>query len=157
MAKYVLDTNFFILMREYYPEVFPSLWGRMDDLAGNEIITSIDEVEKELRNFGGEQGHLLFWMQEYQHLFERPSVAIQEKMPEVMSAIRKDILEKKMAEEKPWADPIIIAKGFALSATVVTREKRKGGYLRQIPDICDHFGIRCITAREFMVEQGWRF
>ena len=77
---------------------------------------------------------------------------------------RKDILKNKNI-----ADPYLIAKAMSLKDSdketcLVTNElhareygpgKNKG--LIKIPDICDYFGIRCISVQEFMVEMKWEF
>lgn len=48
---YVFDTNAFIVLKNFYPDTFPSLWSRMEDLIANEKIVSVREVFNELHNY----------------------------------------------------------------------------------------------------------
>lgn len=52
MPSYLLDSNFFInAHRVYYPfDVVPSFWLRVQDLATQGVICSIDKVATEIRN-----------------------------------------------------------------------------------------------------------
>ena len=45
---YVVDTNSFRVMGNYYPETFPTFWGHLGTLAESGRLVSVREVLKEL-------------------------------------------------------------------------------------------------------------
>ena len=46
---YVLDTGFFVLSRDYYPDTFSSFWVELDKLIMSQDISSVDEVKDEIK------------------------------------------------------------------------------------------------------------
>ena len=171
---YVLDTGFFILIRGYYPDTFPSFWEKISEMASceNETlfqrtdingISSVYEVKEEIKSYGGKQKHLLDWINVHKYIFKRPSEEEQSRVRDIMTRFSEAIPEKKQLLGGFWADPFIIARAWHLGATVVTREhslKNKDGEVEKfvkIPDICDILKIRCISPQKFMIEQEWKF
>ena len=57
---------------------------------------------------------------------------------------------------KHVADPFVIARAKILSACVVTQEKKTDNAAK-IPNVCEHFGIRCIDLEGFMKKENWTF
>ena len=57
---------------------------------------------------------------------------------------------------KPVADPFVIARAKISGACVVTQEKKTDNAAK-IPNVCDHFGIRCINLEGFMEKESWKF
>jgi hypothetical protein len=47
---YVVDTNSFSVLKNYYPNSFPSLWQNLDQLANDGTLLSVREVLNELQN-----------------------------------------------------------------------------------------------------------
>lgn len=164
---YVLDTGFFILSRDYYPETFPSFWENLDKLVDLQKLSSVSEVEKELNNYGGKQQHLLQWIRKNKNIFTKPSIQEQQKVREIFSISNfKNLIKKKeLPEGKAFADPFVIAEAMTIQeGIVVTRENPAGkdskGNIQgspKIPDVCKHFGIRCLNPQQFMEEQNWKF
>ena len=171
---YILDTRFFVLMRNYYPDTFPSFWEKIDDMASHEEknlfrqtdineVSSVYEVKREIGDYGGEQKHLWKWINDHKFIFTRPSKEEQERVRDIMTRFPEAIPEKKQLLGGFWADPFIIARAWHLGATVVTGEqslrnkKGKVNKLVKIPDICDILEIRCISPEIFMAEQKWKF
>ncbi len=54
------------------------------------------------------------------------------------------------------ADPFVIAKAAVAERTVVTMEQRQPNAVK-IPNICEHFGIPCMTLEDFMETEDWEF
>lgn len=54
------------------------------------------------------------------------------------------------------ADPFVIAKAGVEGHTVVTMELFKPNAAK-IPNICQHFTVKCLTLEGFMEEEGWEF
>jgi len=48
---YVFDTSAFIILKNFYPDNFPSLWSRMEDFIEAGRIISVREVFNELHNY----------------------------------------------------------------------------------------------------------
>ncbi len=167
MAHYVLDTGFFILSRDYYPDVFPTFWERMNDVVKEGVISSVHEVKKELERYGGEQKHLVKWIKDNSNIFTKPDEKEQNNMKNIFEdEYAQGLISKnKMLEGGPFADPLVIAKAMSSPmVTVVTRElpalKNKRGKAQgapKIPDICNNLNINCITPEQFMQEQNWKF
>ncbi|MGZ5456311.1 MAG: DUF4411 family protein [Thermoanaerobaculia bacterium] len=57
---------------------------------------------------------------------------------------------------KPAADPFVIAAAKVLGGTVVSEETKKPNAAR-IPNVCEHFGIPCLSVEGFLAAKGWRF
>ena len=164
---YVLDTRFFIVSREYYPTVFRSFWSKLDELVSLGTISSVSEVAREIENYGGKQEHLLMWTKQNKHIFTTPSEAEQDNVRKIFSVpnFTNLISKRNMLEGNPSADPFLIAKAMTKKDSIVvsgekpanqdSRRNMQGSY--KIPDVCEHFGVRCITPRQFMEEQEWSF
>jgi hypothetical protein len=54
------------------------------------------------------------------------------------------------------ADAFIIARAVVEDRTVVTMEIFKANAAK-IPNICGHFGVRCMTLEQFMEVENWQF
>lgn len=161
--QYILDTGFFVLARDYYPETFPSFWEKLDQAVEKHIVSSVKEVKKEIEKYGGGQDHLLQWIKMHD-IFPNPSKEEQESLIEIMKRFPQALPRRKQSDNAPWADPFVIAKAWQSSATVVTREqpdKLRDIYpnnpIVKIPDICQTLGVRWMPPQEFMQEQDWSF
>ncbi len=164
---YVLDTGFFRISRDYYPTVFLSFWGKLDKLVSLEAISSVSEVEKEIKNYGGEQEHLLQWTKRNRHIFTAPSEEQQNNVRKIfrVSNFTNLISKRSMLEGKPSADPFLIAKAMTKKSGILVSDEKpakqdsrgniQGSY--KIPDVCNYCGVRCITPQQFMEEQEWSF
>jgi len=53
------------------------------------------------------------------------------------------------------ADPFVIALAITDRCTVVTQEGRKN--IHSIPNVCDHYGVDCVSLFEFFREQKWEY
>ena len=163
---YILDTGFFVLSRDYYPDTFSSFWVELDKLATSQNISSVDEVKDEITKYGGGQIHLLEWIGKHRYIFTKPTLDEQLNVRKILQTRNfKNILSKKeILKGGPFADPFVIAKAMTVDGIVVTKEKpaltnKKGEILGtpKIPDICQHFSVSWLPPSEFMQIQGWNF
>jgi predicted nucleic acid-binding protein len=75
----------------------------------------------------------------------------------------KDVLRvfPSLIDEKktiPDADPFVVALALAKGWKVVTSENPGGTSPRKrIPDVCEHFSIKCLSLLEFFREKQWNF
>ena len=157
--SYVFDTNSFRELERFYPNVFKSVWVKLDRLVEKGKILSTREVwnEMERRDF---PQHLREWLESKgrDKIFTTPT-------PEELLFVR-DILSikqfqsvienKKLLMGIPVADPFVVACAKTRKGTVVTEEKYKP-QSSKVPNICEHFGIPCISVEGFMREQKWEF
>lgn len=154
---YVFDTSSFSELKHIYPGIFKSLWNDLDELVSDGSLISTKEVWNELGN-GSPVKHVNDWLKERKHIFKTPSVEEMRFVGEIFRVAHFQALIGKQQTLKgtPIADPFVIACAKVHGGTVVTEEKYKPGAAR-IPNVCEHFGIGCITLEQFMEAQGWNF
>jgi len=63
---------------------------------------------------------------------------------------------KQRLQGKAVADPFVIASAGEKEWCVVTEEQLKPNAAK-IPNVCQHFGVRCTNLEGFMHESGWSF
>ena len=154
--KYVFDSDALIdLFNNFYPERFPSLWVKFDELVRDGTIISVREVYNEIEGYGD---RLPQWVKKEKDFFQQPSteelafVGKIFKVPHFQSLIR----EKARIQGKPVADPFVIAKAKALNGCVITQEKHMPN-APKIPNVCEHFKIDCTNLEGFMKKENWKF
>jgi len=155
--SYVFDNGpFSSLFRNYYPSVFPTLWGNFDALITLGGIVSVREVAREINN--GPIPTLRDWAKDHPNVFHLPTPDEASFVTEIyrVGHFRQNIEAQKVLKGGLVADPFVIAKAKIEGKTVVTTEKFKPNAVK-IPNICQHFGIRCLTPQEFMEAEGWTF
>lgn len=154
---YVFDNSpLSTLFKNYYRRRFPSLWQRFDDLVDNGDIISTREVLREIED--GPIESLREWAARNSELFTTPN-AEEGAFVTRIYAIRhfqNNIERQKILKGGKNADPFVIAKAAVTEGTVVTMEQLRPNAVK-IPNICDHFDIRCMTLEDFMETEGWQF
>ncbi len=153
---YVFDSNSFSEMSPYFPDIFPAFWAKFELALANGEILSTREVLLELTD--GPQNHILEWCNNNKSIFEVPNNAELEFVNKIFSInhFRQLISNKSILRGTPVADPFVIARAAILSGTVVSEESYKPN-ASKIPNLCQHFGIRCIKLGDFLRENGWAF
>ena len=155
---YVFDTSAFSrLFRNYYPDIFSSLWRLFDQLVDNGRITSTREVKRELQD--GPVTEAREWANKNSALFPMPTVDEAQFVRKILEDFQRNIGHKKLLKGGKNADPFVIARAKILSATVVTLESESEQNTKsaKIPNICKHFKIPCISLEEFMKRENWSF
>jgi len=155
--KYVFDSDSLInLFRHYYPERFPTLWEQFDALVLKGKLISVREVFNEI---GSSEDSLGTWAKEQKNiLFLESTVEELKFVSEIFQVLHFQAMIRKQErlKGKPVADPFVIARAKISGACVVTQEKKTENAAK-IPNVCDHFGIRCINLEGFMEEENWTF
>lgn len=154
---YVFDNSpLSALFRNYYRRRFPSLWRRFDDLVIDGNIVSTREVRRELED--GPDESLREWVAQNRELFTIPNAEEGAFVARiyVVPHFQQNIELQKLLRGGRNADPFVIAKAALTEGTVVTMERIRPNAAK-IPNICDHFGIPCMTLEEFMESEGWEF
>jgi hypothetical protein len=156
-VSYVFDTSPFSgLFRNYYRNVFRSLWQGFDALIDAGQILSTREVIREIN--GGPVESLRLWAADHKSLFPIPTPAEGAFVARIFRVrhFQNNIELKKLLKGGLVADPFVVARAAVAEATVVTMETLKPN-AADIPNICEHFQIPCITLEQFMETEGWSF
>lgn len=154
---YVFDNSpLSVLFRNYYRSRFPTLWDRFDGLIGDGRIVSTREVCREAED--GSIESLRDWAAQQQSLFHMPTAAEGAFVAGIYAVahFQQNIEQKKLLKGGRNADPFVIAKAATEGRSVVTMEQFKENGAK-IPNICDHFGIECLSLEQFMEREGWEF
>ncbi len=155
--SYVFDTSpLSALFKNYYRNRFPSLWARFDDLVQSGHMVSTREVLREIED--GAIESLRDWAAQNLPLFTVPTAAEGAFVTRIylVAHFQQNIEQQKILKGGRTADAFVIAKAAVEHGTVVTMEVLKPNAAK-IPNICAHFGVRCLSLEEFMEEEGWQF
>ncbi len=154
---YVFDTSSFVVLKNYYPNTFPTLWEQLNDLVDTGNIISVREVRTELGN-RSDSDVVDQWANNHKSIFLTPSPAEMQFVQQIFAIQHFQALIGRQAILKgtPIADPFVIAAAAIQVGTVVTEEKFKPNAAK-IPNVCQHFGINCINLEEFMSQENWSF
>ena len=138
-------------VRHYPPDVFPSIWARMDQAAISGQIFVIDEVAAELKRKDDE---IYKWVVARQSMIVSIDEDVQTKLAQLMKSFPRLVDTKK---NRSGCDPWVIALAQARSFAVVTAEKPSGSLVKpKIPDVCNELAIPCLEVVQFFREQKWR-
>jgi hypothetical protein len=155
--QYVFDTSAFIIIGHYYPDQFPTFWKRFSTAVDSGEIVSVREALNELSTKAS-RPWLGDWVKANSGIFQVPTAAETAFVGEIFRIPHFQMLVggKARLSGKPVADPFVIAAAKVLEGTVVSEETKKPNAAR-IPNVCEHFGIPCVTVEGFLAEKGWRF
>ncbi len=149
---YSVDTSALLdaWVRYYPPDVFGTLWERLDGLVGAGRLLAVDEVRRELKQ---KDDDLYRWVS------TRPAMIVALEEPLQRAAVQiintYPSLTSTRGVMSGSADPFVIALAQQRSLTVVTAERSRPGRPR-IPDVCRELHIPCITLVEMFRAEGWR-
>lgn len=151
--KYVLDSSALIDLKHHYPEIFPSLWNKLSELAENGNIISVKEAYNEV---SGRGDFISEWAEKYSTIFETPNQEEIEIVTGILSKHPELIKKESFSSGRPVADPFLIAKASVNNLILVTNET----YIpnaHKIPNICAEYGVHYINLKGFMEKEEWKF
>jgi len=155
---YVFDDNSLSnILNHYYPDRFPSFWAKYAEAISDEFLISVREVMFELRE--KYDINAIDQFTKYNPVFfSEPTFDELGFITRIYSVshFRQNLEKKKLLKGGSFADPFIIAKAYVVNGTVVTEEKYKDNAAK-IPNICKHFGIKCVNFEGFMQDIDWVF
>jgi len=151
---YCIDTSALInLWREpYAPDIFPGIRKDIEGLVrdGRLVAPSHVYAELEVRD-----DDLHDWAKAHKRMFRRLDEDDLWKVSRILRQFPTLIDAGKDTED---ADPFLIALAMDRGWCVVTSERSGGARGRpRIPNVCRHFGLRCIGLMDLFREQGWRY
>ena len=155
--NYVFDTSCFRVMDGYYREPFSTFWEKLNNQVAEGNVFSVNQVFQELQS-QNIRSHVQEWLEENKTAFKLPlaeeSLVVAEIF--VVPKFQESLKLKKRLTKGPFADPWVIAAGKIHKACVVT-EETKSPNSAKIPNICEHFGVKCVNLETFMRIHKWSF
>lgn len=152
---YVFDTNSIRQMFQFYPNRFKKLWDNINSLVEDGKIESVHEVFKELHKPKEVQ-----WKEANKGIFTKVTSQEAEFIKDIFATkgghFQACIRSEQLLKGMPVADPFIIAKAKINSGIVVT-EETYSQHASGIPNICEHFKIKCVNFELVMEIEGWEF
>ena len=154
---YCIDTSILIDLKRYPRDIF-AVWESFEDLIAKGLAIAPKQVREELRQWDDE---LYRWAVRHRKMFKPPTREQMKCVAEVLKGFPELAHSERRVEA---ADPFVIALAlaekreslFGEDYVVVTSEKPKPGR-KNIPNACDHLGLRCLTLFDFMRAEGWKF
>jgi len=154
---YVFDTSSFVVLKNFYPSRFPTLWKKIDQLVRAKRLVSTREVLNELESREGED-FILDWAKSRKQVFPIPTNEELQFVNRIFSVphFQSLIGQKSILKGSPVADPFVIGAAKVRDGFVVSEETKKPNAAK-IPNVCEHFDIECINVEGFMNKEGWAF
>lgn len=159
--RYFINTNSMILLRRTYsPEFFEPLWIELHSAISKKVISSTRINFEELRV--EEDDIFNEWKDSHREMFLDIIPEVQEYVVAILSRF-PDLIDPD--SDKEQADPYLIGYAMHYNSIVVTEEARlstqalsdpKRKKKVRIPNVCDHFNIRCMNVVEFVNSGAWR-
>jgi hypothetical protein len=154
---YVFDNSpLSTLFRNYYLGRFPTLWGKFDAFVDEGRLLSTREVLNEIN--GCSITPLRDWAKNHGDIFATPTAEEGTFVAKIFAVkhFQHNIEQKKLYKGGYNADAFVVAKAAVIEGTVVTMEEHRPDAAR-IPNICEHFGIPCLSLEAFMEAESWEF
>jgi hypothetical protein len=146
-------------LERFYPDIFKSVWVRLDELVKKGMFLSTREVWNEMQR-GDLPDHLRSWIKDkgQDNIFTIPTPEELQFVQTVLSVRHFQALigSKQLLRGSPVADPFVIACAKIREGTVVTEESDKPNAAK-IPNVCKYFEIPYVNLERFMREQRWEF
>jgi hypothetical protein len=151
--RYSIDTS--ALMdgwRRYYPpDIFPTVWRRIDDLVSNGDLIASEEVLAELQR---KDDDVYAWAKDHNGMFVLIDRTIQVEVASILQTHPRLVDTRK---NRSQADPFVIATARVHGCAVVTGEKATGTIQKpNIPDVCAALGVECLDLLTVFRRQGWQ-
>ena len=150
MTIYIFDTNVFRSLGYYYPNRFPTIWGKINELSEIGLLRSVREAQREIES-NCPFKHILDWVSEHHYIFVKPS---DEELKIVSEIFKKEqfrglVRKSNILKGRPVADPFIVAAAKVYCACVITQESLKLGGAR-IPTLCKELEVDCRDLESFL-------
>jgi hypothetical protein len=152
---FVFDTSAYMNAWKYHypPETFPPVWRLIETAMGDGRVISPREVYRELVR---QDDELARWTKDRRTTFVDPSETVQRDAGAIYATLPNPGI-------RDAADPWVIAEAKLRGLTVVTYEGRSFGggatrrWHRQMPGICAHHDVACLTLPEALSQLGGPF
>jgi len=149
---YCIDTSALIDLKELYPrDIFPPIWRNIETLIAQGRLVAPKEVYQELQRVEDE---LFKWAKEHKMMFKNLDDEQIRHVLDITGKFPKLVDEKKPG---PQADPFVIALALSRGYIVITSESWGDPNKPKIPDVCNHYGIKCLDLVALYRKEKWQF
>jgi hypothetical protein len=148
---YSIDTSALLdcWIRHYPPDVFPSIWVRMEELIGKGVLMATEEVLFELKKVDDD---VYRWAKKHASMFVLVDEEIQRAVANILQSYPRLVDTRK---NRSRADPFVIGLAQIKDCAVVTGEAVTGKIEKpNIPDVCMALGIRYLKPLDMFREQS---
>lgn len=152
---YSIDTSAWIdaWNKDHPPDVFPSLWKRVESGIASGLIVASKTVLTELEE---QDDALLAWATQQKGLFLEDEEAVQIFVTEFYR--HYPVSNVDWTKRLIGADLFVVGRARQNGFAVVTSENPSNDPLRpKIPEACKHCGVRSLRFVEMAREQKWAF
>lgn len=150
MKRFVIDSSSLIHFEEQYPiDILPTLWEKVFKLFEEKKVFSVAEAYAELED---SQEIWCDYEKSFRELTDEESKVVND----ILTDPRFEVFKRwgLKEDDKPWADPHIIACAKVNGDIVVTQENLNRKPERKIAFVCDNLNIPCINFLEFLRESN---
>jgi hypothetical protein len=153
-APYTIDASSLVQLQRHYPrEVFPGIWGRMEELADDGGVFLPRQAMLEIERYSD---GLAPWAKGLSGFVQEATAAEVAIVGEISAAHPGWVVDQKNE-----ADPWVVANAAVFGRTIVTEESRKGAGTPdrnlRIPNVADRYGLRSLKLLELASEERWVF
>lgn len=146
-AKYCVDANvfydFWIPNRKFDISVYGKLWEHISNQITQGVITSTEEVYRELKDFSDPK--FQEWLRSHKdHLYKENDMLVIALATDILNSHPEVLFHK---EKKNGADAFLVATAKVYGLTVITEEVRisetdlRNGACPRIPNLCDELTV----------------
>jgi hypothetical protein len=148
---YCIDTSSLINLKLYRRDVFPTIWGKLENMIKNGELISHMEVYKEIEAV---KDMIYNWCKNNKRMFKDADEYQIQKLQEVKRQYDNTYWENEINKTSPWADPWLIALGICEKGIIVADEKNVPN---RIPVVSAVFGVKCLALLDFFKEIGIKY
>lgn len=151
--KYSLDTSAILdgWNRHYPPQVFPTIWKKLEGLASEGVLVATEEVLRELEK---QDDEVYQWVRAQSNMVVPLDEAIQLEVGFILNTYPRLVNTQKGRSQ---ADPFVIGLARLVNGVVVSGEGRRNLKNPKVPDVCDDMGIPHIRLVDLLIQQGFTF
>lgn len=163
MPRFWLDANVLIEAHNgSYPfDMAERFWERMAEHIESGNILSVRRVYQEMAEQEKHQDAVAQFVtnRRNQGLCVSPSREVTSKVGEIEAYVFSKYDAVRVLEFSRGGDPWVIAQAFVDSGIVVTKESalRPNAQKPRVPDICQHFGVKCVDTLTMFRMLGVKF
>lgn len=150
---YCIDTSALVdcWWKHYPPDVFPTVWRGLEQLAQRGQLVATEEVRTELAR---RLDDLHRWATGQPVLFFAIDAAIQVRVQVIVTQFPNLV---GPGPTQSYADPFVIALAQLRGFAVVTSEQRTNNRAKpKIPDVCIALSVPYMNLIEMFRQQGWK-
>jgi predicted nucleic acid-binding protein len=159
-ANYCADANFFYEFwlpdRKFRKDIYDKLWEHMVSQISGGIITSTEEVYRELKE--SNDPDFQKWLDAHKsYLYVEDDIAVIKLATKILNKHPEMLFQKG---KKNGADAFLVATAKIYGLSVISEENRvseadlKNGACVRVPNICDEQGVKCYSILEYCAKEG---